>query len=166
MSNNNKSNLGAPLSVVRQQLLDDPSTREIAKAFKIPVEKYIEMVLKYAQNPDLEPELTILDEDEIQTHGEVLPTENEVVAWLEQVANGEIDILHPQTSTQDVVEKASPSQAPSKFTGGSVKKKPVKGQPFRQDLSSASVLKKQVNQRRAQKNLTKKTKPVAATADN
>ena len=156
MTNNKKSNLGAPIAVIRKQLSEDPDTLEIAKAFKIPVETYIDMVLKYAQNPDLEPELTILDEDEIQTHGETLPTQAEVMKWLEQVESGEIDLTGPQTSTNDVLEKQASGPQASKFTGATEKKVASKGQPFRQSLSSNtggngnSVLKDQLSKRRSQ----------------
>jgi len=172
MTNNNKSNLGAPIAVIRKQLSEDPEVLQIAEAFKIPLETYIDMVLKYAEDPDLEPELTILDEEEIQTHGETLPTQSDVLKWLEAVENGQVELSGPEASTNDVIEKDGPALQASKFTGVESKKSPRKGQPFKQSLSSAknkpgsSVLKEQLSKRRAQQIQQKNTKQVPVTTDN
>jgi hypothetical protein len=162
MNDSKKSNLGAPASVIRQQLMDDEDTKTIAAAFKIPLEKYVELVMTYAQDPEKDVELTILDEDEIQQDQVDIPTQEEVMTWLEQVASGEIEIGPPQVSTKDILEKGSSASPSSKYTGSAPKPAPSSGDPFKRSLPSSaneaagSVLKKQLKQKQNQAKLEPK----------
>jgi hypothetical protein len=145
-----KASLGAPVSVVRQQLLDDADTKEIAKAFKMPLEQYVDLVLMYAQNPDKDPILTILDEDEMQGEGADLPTQAQVLDWLNKVESGEIE-LAPTSLVKDVLESAEPDASAAKFAKPS---EPPRASVFKNGApkktsSAGSALKQQLEAQRA-----------------
>ena len=81
-----------PLAIARKNLREDPQTAAIAKELGVDVEEYIEQVLEYAQNPDKEPELELLDDEAAQDLGPEAATMDEVVSWLEAVESGEITL--------------------------------------------------------------------------
>jgi len=149
-----KVNLGGPITVVRKQLLEDADTKAIAKAFKMPLEKYVDLVLMYAQNPEREPQLTVLDEDEMQEEGADLPTQAEVMDWLNKVESGEI-VLGGPVDAQDVLEKTKKSPNSAKFSGLTAAPRPspfVDGGP-QASSQAGSILKKQLQSQRAQASL-------------
>ena len=165
MSDKPKRSLGAPLEVVRQQLMEDEDTISIAKSFEMPLEAYVEMVLEYALDPDKEPEITLLDDEVQQTHGEKLPTQHEVMKWLEQVASGEIELGPPQLSNRDKLEKSNDLGRLSRVTGAS--NRSVRSNPAPPVINNemSSVLKKELMNRRSQENIHKFTKPNETSSD-
>lgn len=165
MEDKPKRSLGAPLEVVRQQLMEDEDTIAIAKSFELPLEKYVEMVLEYALDPEKEPEITLLDDEVQQTHGEKLPTQHEVMSWLDQVASGEIELGPPQLSNRDKLEKANNHKGLNKLTGG--KPRPIMSAPSPQIANNeiSSVLKKELMNRRSQENIHKFTKQNDSSPD-
>ena len=165
MKDKPKRSLGAPLEVVRQQLMEDEDTIAIAKSFELPLEKYVEMVLQYALDPNKEPEIILLDEEVQQTHGEKLPSQHEVLDWLEKVASGEIELGPPQMSMTDKVEKVNDRSGLSKLTGA--KARPGLSYPSSPPPSNAmsSVLKQELMNRRSQENIQKLTKQKDTSPD-
>jgi len=165
MTEKSKRSLGVPLEVARQQLMEDEDTIAIAKSFGLPLEKYVEMVLKYALDPNKEPEIIVLDEEVQQTHGEKLPRQHEVLNWLEKVASGEIELGPPQMSMSDKVEKVNDRSNLSKITGA--KSRPALSNPGSQptDNAMSSVLKQELMNRRSQENVEKFTKQKNISSD-
>lgn len=75
-----------PREVVKAELLADPHTRTIAESIKMPLEKYVEMVLDYAYNPEKEPVLTIAPDDQLREAGYEPPSGESVGRWLRGAA--------------------------------------------------------------------------------
>ena len=165
MTEKPKRSLGAPLEVVRQQLMEDEDTIAIAKSFELPLEKYVEMVLEYALDPEKEPEIILLDEEVQQTHGENLPSPHEVMNWLEQVASGEIELGPPQMSMKDKVEKGNDREPLSKFTGSNARPMMSNPAPQAPKSQTSSVLKQELMNRRSQENIQKFTKQKDVSPD-
>ncbi len=92
----NHGALGMPVSVAKQQLRDDPNTHAIAKGLGVDVEEYIDKVIYYAQNPDADPQMSVLPDEELAEAGANVATEREVLGWFKKVADGEVD-LTPHT---------------------------------------------------------------------
>ena len=165
MTEKPKRSLGAPLEVVRQQLMEDEDTIAIAKSFELPIEKYVEMVLQYAQDPDKEPELILLDDEVQQTHGEKLPSQHEVLDWLEKVASGEIELGPPQMSMRDKVEKHNDRSGLSKITGANDRPSLSSPSSPLPNHARSSVLKQELMNRRSQENIQKFTKQKNTSTD-
>lgn len=69
--------LTKPIPELRQELLVDKDTLRIAKALKMKIEDYVELVLEYVQNPEKEPELYLATDEELRAVGhEPEDTEN------------------------------------------------------------------------------------------
>lgn len=92
MSDEAPRSLGMPLDIARKNLREDPHTQEIAKALGVELDDYIEKVLDYAQHPNKEPELELLDDEAAAELGPDAASVAEVEAWMEKVASGEIDL--------------------------------------------------------------------------
>jgi len=68
-ANKPKRGLKRPVEVVRAELLKDPETKKIAEAVSMKLEDYVELVLKYAQDKDKEPELAVVSDEELKKNG-------------------------------------------------------------------------------------------------
>jgi hypothetical protein len=64
-----KRGLKRPVEVVRAELLKDPETKRIAEAVSMKLEDYVELVLKYAQDKDKEPEIAVVSDEELRKNG-------------------------------------------------------------------------------------------------
>lgn len=64
-----KRGLKRPVEVVRAELLKDPETKRIAEAVSMKLEDYVELVLKYAQDKDKEPELAVVSDEDLRKNG-------------------------------------------------------------------------------------------------
>jgi hypothetical protein len=92
MTNGDEKSLGMPLEIARKNLRDDPQTLAIAEALGVDVETYIDRVLEYAQHPEKEPELELLDDASVAQLGPEAPSVEDVTRWLEQVEAGEVEL--------------------------------------------------------------------------
>lgn len=87
-----KKSLGMPLEMARQKALQDPDVQKAAEILGVDLEEYVEKILYFAQNPDAEPELHVLDEESrlaMEAEGEI-PREAEVVEFFASAARGEL----------------------------------------------------------------------------
>lgn len=87
-----KGKLGMPEHIARQKLLEAPETKEIAEALGVELEAYVDRVLFYAKNPDVDPEFNVVPDEDLVEAGVDVPSVSEVTAWFEGVASGEIEI--------------------------------------------------------------------------
>ena len=92
MTDEQRKSLGIPKAVAKQQLLDDPQTHEIAQTLGVDVEDYVEQVLLYAMNPQLEAQVQVLDEQELEEMEVSVPSEGEVLNWFAKVSTGEEEL--------------------------------------------------------------------------
>lgn len=72
------------------KIMAEPEVHRAAEMLGIPVEEYAQKILFYTLNPDVEPTLEVMDDEEAKEHG--IMTVEEVGQFLEQIANGEIDL--------------------------------------------------------------------------
>lgn len=98
--------LGRPVSVVRAELMADEETQTIARTLGMPLEDYVERVLHFAQNPDAEPQLEVVDDEVLQEMDPQLPTMGDMMSWLQKVDSGEIS-LGPQELITDFDDEES-----------------------------------------------------------
>jgi hypothetical protein len=68
-ANKPKRGLKRPIEVVRAELLKDPETKKIAQAVSMELADYVELVLKYAQDKDKEPEVAVVSDEELRKNG-------------------------------------------------------------------------------------------------
>ncbi|MFL5319735.1 MAG: hypothetical protein ACJ790_08760 [Myxococcaceae bacterium] len=71
-----------PREVVKAELLGDPNTKKIASSLKMELEKYVELVLDYAYNPDKQPVMTVATDEELKAAGYDAPSGTDVGRWL------------------------------------------------------------------------------------
>ena len=103
--------LETPVEEVRDELLNDPDTANIAKKLCMPLEEYVEQVLYYAQNPDIEPEFDLIPEEEVKSYGG--STIEEVKQWFIDVQEGKIDLRLPHEKDAFEEAKKNPIIIPS-----------------------------------------------------
>lgn len=77
------------LAAMRQRLIDDPNTKKIAETVKMPLEKYIESVMKYLANPNLEPQLKIVPDAELRKQGVEPPDLKKISAFVKERADAQ-----------------------------------------------------------------------------
>lgn len=163
--------LGIPDDVARQRLMESAETREIAKNLGMELAEYVEMVIDFAKNPQKEPVLQLLDDATLESLGEEVPTEGDVVRWLEAVKSGEIDLTVQTEVVADEVELKSAEEERKKklqaaIGGGNTKAAPTVGavaKPpgLKQDPAAGGVLKQQLLAQRSSAH-----QKVAAKAQN
>jgi len=82
--------LKRPIEEVRAELLADPATQGIAQKLGVPLEEYVEKVLDFAQHPEKQPQFNVLPDGQAKAAGGA--TTGEVKQWLEDVADGKVDL--------------------------------------------------------------------------
>ena len=87
---------------VRNKLLDDPTTQEIASNLGLTLETYVEQVVHYYTNPSEQPILQVVSDEDLAEAGVDVPSEEEIVAWLERVASGEIE---PEDAVNELTKR-------------------------------------------------------------
>lgn len=87
----NKRSLGMPVEIARQKVLEDPIAQEMAQVLGMTIEAFADQVLQAAQDPD-SVQLQVMTPEEEAEFGDQIPSEAEVIQWLEAVAEGEIDV--------------------------------------------------------------------------
>ncbi|MCK6547981.1 hypothetical protein L6R52_19175 [Myxococcota bacterium] len=118
MTEEKTRNLGMPLDAAREQLLRDPSTTAIAKSLGVDVAQYVDMVLDFARHPDKQPELHVLDEEELEEQGASVPSPADVTRWLDGVARGEIAVGPAKVHEHDgFTTQAEPEQVAREVAG-------------------------------------------------
>ena len=90
--NTPKKGLSRPVEVVRAELLKDPDTQRIAKTVGMELEEYVELVLDYAQNPDKEPVVKVVADEELHAAGFKTMTNDDAAKLLIKVAKGELGV--------------------------------------------------------------------------
>lgn len=75
-----------PREVVREELLKDPNTKKIAASVKMELEKYVELVLDYAYNPDKEVVLNVIPDEALRDAGYDPHSPESVGKWIKGAA--------------------------------------------------------------------------------
>ena len=150
-----KSGLGMPLEVARQQLIEDSDTQQLAKTFGVSVEEYADLVLKYAQDPEKQPELHVIDDEEWQESGVDAATTADVREWFQGVIEGDIDLTPEHEKIDDRVSADRQQEQSKKAAGLDAKISAPKFESIErkvvvdQDTPMGSVLKDQLQNQMA-----------------
>lgn len=64
---------------IRAALLADPNVTAMAKTLEIPLEDYIAQVIHFAMNPDAQPEVVVLSEEDLKRHNLAPPPSAEEI---------------------------------------------------------------------------------------
>lgn len=118
-----------PREVVRGELMADPNTKKIATSLKMELEKYVEMVLDYAYNPDKEVVLNVVPDEELRAAGYDPASPEEVGNWLKGAAR--------KITEKIAVDKATKSGFDDAPAGSKVLDVP--GVPTESDTAEAGV---------------------------
>ena len=98
-----RKGLGMPLEVARAQLMENDEIKQLAETLGMELEDFVERVLFYGKNPDAEPQLHIIPDDELEELGADVPTMGEVMEWLRHVDSGKEDLtIVPERVTDSV----------------------------------------------------------------
>ena len=95
--------LGMPVEMARQSLIDDPETKKIADSFGMELEDYVDQVMEYALNPDKEPQLQVMADDDFREMGIDPPAMEDVEQWFADVASGKVKVdMAPTAGSQSL----------------------------------------------------------------
>ena len=66
------------LLIAKRKVIEDPNTRKIAENLGLPFDEYVALVMKFVENPNMEPILTVVPDDVLRSQGFKPPTRKEV----------------------------------------------------------------------------------------
>lgn len=72
------------VEAMKKRLIADPNTAELAKTLKMGFDEYVALVMKYASNPKIEPQLMIYDDAALKEAGFPPPDLKEVERFLQE----------------------------------------------------------------------------------
>lgn len=72
------------LEVMRKKLVEDPNTAEIAKTVGMPYQEYIALVMKFAANPQLEPQVYVAEDADLRAAGFEPPDIQKIAAFIDE----------------------------------------------------------------------------------
>ncbi|WP_257459622.1 hypothetical protein [Archangium lipolyticum] len=58
---------------IRSRLLADPNTPKLAEQLGVPLEKYVQQVVHFVQNPQEEPQLLVVEDEDLRAMGHEPP---------------------------------------------------------------------------------------------
>lgn len=103
-------------ATLRATLLADPTTKGIAKNLGVPLEDYVEQVLHFAANPQEEPSLYVVEDEDLRQLGYEPPDEEamgqylvEAVAVTDAADKTEYTAPKKKLVTLDSAPKAQPT---------------------------------------------------------
>ncbi|WP_163999122.1 hypothetical protein [Pyxidicoccus caerfyrddinensis] len=112
-ANKPKRGLKRPVEVVRAELLKDPETKKIAEAVSMKLEDYVELVLKYAQDKDKEPELAVVSDEELKKNGFTPMSTDEVATLIVKGMKGELPGSPPDFEASKFTQEKGSAGKPS-----------------------------------------------------
>lgn len=112
-ANKPKRGLKRPVEVVRAELLKDPETKKIAEAVSMKLEDYVELVLKYAQDKDKEPELAVVSDEELKKNGFTPMTADETADLIIKGMKGQLPGSPPDFEASKFTEDKAAAGKPS-----------------------------------------------------
>lgn len=117
--------LTKPIPELRQELLVDKDTLRIAKALKMKIEDYVELVLDYVQNPEKEPELYLATDEQLREVGHE-PEDTENIARQLAAAFEESHQEYKRNADVAEVGGAAPVDHAKKLSGDTAHSTPIK----------------------------------------
>ena len=99
--NSKREKLSIPREIAKLQLLADATTAEIAEGLGVPIEEYVDQVLKFAMNPELEPELELIDEEELYNIGDDPIDDIALATWVRGLGDGSTKLAEAEEERAD-----------------------------------------------------------------
>lgn len=72
------------LKMVRDRVMSDPNTAKIAKELNIPVEDYVTQVVYFVLHPEADPEMLLVEDEDLIKEGHTPPKQSEMIAYLKE----------------------------------------------------------------------------------
>ena len=69
---------------LRAKLLADPDTITIASNLGVPLEEYVDQVLHFVKNPKADPQMLVVEDDDLRAAGFEPPDEKKLLAFVEE----------------------------------------------------------------------------------
>lgn len=105
--------LKRPVDQIRAELLADPDTQAIAQAVRMKLEDYVDLVLDYLQNPDKEPVVNVVPDDQLRAAGYDAPSAEEVANFFISAAKGDLGIAGSQFEKSEFEKGGSTAGKPA-----------------------------------------------------
>lgn len=118
--------INKPIPELRQELLSDNDTQRIAKALKMPIEEYVELVLDYVQNPEKDPEVYVPSDDQLREMGVEPVTMEYVEEGLTKILDEVTADFKRNADVADLSGGDKGAQAAKKLSGEPAHSEPVK----------------------------------------
>ncbi len=74
------------IEATRAQLLQDPYTAKLAEELGIPISEYVQQVLHFMQHPSEEPQVLVVEDEDLHSQGYTSPREEDMARFLEEAA--------------------------------------------------------------------------------
>jgi hypothetical protein len=71
------------LEKLKRELMENTETIGIAKELGIPLEDYVAQVMHFIVNPDAEPQLLVVDDDDLKANGFEVPQAEDILKFAE-----------------------------------------------------------------------------------
>lgn len=68
---------------IKAKLLADPNTAKIAEALGVGLDEYVQLILNYVEDPNLDPPIYIANDAELKSLGAVAPSTAEMKKFIE-----------------------------------------------------------------------------------
>jgi len=114
------------LQIAKRKVLEDPNTRKIAENLGMPFDDYVALVMKFVENPNMEPTLTVVPDDILRSQGFKPPTRQEVTAKIKEYVENRLitekSKFADPNSQRERVDGAIPQAPPAKAATEEVRK--------------------------------------------
>jgi hypothetical protein len=99
------------LAQLKKKVLADPNTKKLAETVKMPLEEYVETVMKYLANPSLEPQVYVAEDADLKRFGYTPPDPQKIAAYINEHAEAQ------EVSMKSKSKFADPNSQRERVTG-------------------------------------------------
>jgi hypothetical protein len=107
-----RKKLTKPVEAFRKDMLQNPDVQSTAASLGIPLEDFVADIVKYAQNPDLDVELTITPDETLRELGYDAPTLEEAAFWVKEAVSNDPLIRNARSDYQEGDDKKAVELSP------------------------------------------------------
>jgi hypothetical protein len=114
------------LQIAKRKVIEDPNTKKIAENLGMPFDDYVALVMKFVENPNMEPTLSVVPDDILRSQGFTPPTRADVVDKIKEYVENRLitekSKFADPNSKRERVDGAIPQPPPAKAAQGEVSK--------------------------------------------
>jgi hypothetical protein len=74
----------AGIAMIKKRLMEDPNTAKIAEKLGMTFESYLELVMKYVNNPNMDAMVDIVSDEDLRAAGTEPPDIKKAAAWFSE----------------------------------------------------------------------------------